>query len=203
MAETASPNPSTPKVNVVNNNRRAASQKVSKLPVRMGGTSLAGAVAPSKKSSIPIPITSKPVPATAKSILKKPSQPSVVVQSPYNRIRSRLITTPDRSLTHTGIPTSMNRREKKPKAIDPVPSPKQVDDCIEQMNSTSSESSFEEQKRFDRPLAHITDEGYSTWSSSDVPTNAGHIKHWLDSTDESVKKGTPDRQRRSIQSESL
>ena len=73
------------------------------------------------------------------------------------------------------------------------------------MNSTSSESSIEENQRQNKLLAIVQDEGYSTWSSSDVKdeiisTNAakndtnerrrstGLVKSWLDTANERCAK---------------
>ncbi|CAF5083268.1 unnamed protein product, partial [Rotaria socialis] len=65
------------------------------------------------------------------------------------------------------------------------------------MNSTSSESSIEENHHVNKLLTTVQDEGYSTWSSSDVKDdiksnnvkkngsderrrNSGLVKSWLD-----------------------
>jgi hypothetical protein len=72
-------------------------------------------------------------------------------------------------------------------------------DPIEQMNSTSSESSIEEQQHMNKLLPILQDEGYSTWSSIDVKDdvittnikkngtddrqkNIGLVKTWLNTT---------------------
>jgi hypothetical protein len=67
------------------------------------------------------------------------------------------------------------------------------------MNSTSSESSIEENQQTNKLLTIVQDEGYSTWSSSDVKDeittnslkkigtderrrNTGLVKNWLDTS---------------------
>jgi len=83
---------------------------------------------------------------------------------------------------------------------------------IEKMNSTSSESSIEENQQRNKLLTVVQDEGYSTWSSSDVKDditsnslkknatderrrNTGLVKNWLDTSNKRcsrkpVKEGT-------------
>jgi hypothetical protein len=56
------------------------------------------------------------------------------------------------------------------------------------MNSTSSESSIEENQQRNKLLAIVQDEGYSTWSSTDVKDEI---------TSNSLKKNTIDERRRS------
>jgi hypothetical protein len=81
---------------------------------------------------------------------------------------------------------------------------------IQQMNSTSSESSIEEQHPMNILLPVVQDEGYSTWSSVDVKDdvttnsmkknetddrqrNIGLVKTWLDDTsNKPVKEGICD-----------
>jgi hypothetical protein len=70
---------------------------------------------------------------------------------------------------------------------------------IEKMNSTSSESSIEENQQINKLITVVQDEGYSTWSSSDVKNeikgnnlkknatderrrNTGMVKNWLDTS---------------------
>lgn len=75
----------------------------------------------------------------------------------------------------------------------------------EQMNSTSSESSLEENQQQKKLLTIVQDEGYSTWSSSDVKDelsmknsrrtatddrrrSSGLVKNWLDTSNKSSSR---------------
>jgi hypothetical protein len=94
-----------------------------------------------------------------------------------------------KTITETIAPTK--------KLVKPVEEPSTCP--LEKMNSTSSESSIEENQQVNKLLAVVQDEGYSTWSSSDVKDemksnslkkngtderrrNTGMVKNWLDTS---------------------
>ncbi|CAF4167225.1 unnamed protein product [Rotaria sp. Silwood2] len=144
------------------------------------------------------------------------SKPSAV-QNSSSKSRSRSITTVSNNNNNnknTSIQPSLNKHTRttppvvKKSTIETVISSKKIvkpieekSICpIEQMNSTSSESSIEENQQRNKLLTTIQDEGYSTWSSSDVKDdirsnnnlkknvtderrrNTGLVKNWLDTS---------------------
>ncbi|CAF0797643.1 unnamed protein product [Rotaria sp. Silwood1] len=146
------------------------------------------------------------------------SKPSAV-QDSSSKSRSRSITTVNNNKNNknnknTSIQPSLNKHTRttppivKKSTIETVISSKKIvkpieekSICsIEQMNSTSSESSIEENQQRNKLLTTIQDEGYSTWSSSDVKDdirlnnnlkkniieerrrNTGLVKNWLDTS---------------------
>ncbi|UJR26038.1 hypothetical protein I4U23_007384 [Adineta vaga] len=209
-----------------NTNRSLSVKKASKLPIRTT-TSLTKQVAPVKKTvNVPTSVATKTkkdstvistraVASVSAATTKKPIRPpttakSSIVQTSTSKSRSRSITAVH---MNTSIPSVVNKRTrttppvvKKSFVETAVPSKKLVKSMeekpscpIEQMNSTSSESSIEENQRRNKLLTIVQDEGYSTWSSSDVKdeiisTNivkndrderrrsTGLVKSWLDTT---------------------
>lgn len=157
--------------------------------------------------------------STTKKTIRPPliSKPSVV-QNPSSKFRSRSITTVNNNTTtnntkNTSTPSSVNKRTRttppvvKKSLIETVIPVKKIIKPIEEklicpietMNSTSSESSIEENQQINKLLTIVQDEGYSTWSSSDVKDdiksdnlkknttderrkNTGLVKNWLDTS---------------------
>ena len=208
-----------------NNNRSLSAKKASKLPVRTT-TSLTKQVTPVKKPNVSTPVaiktkkdsivtSTRAVASVNNTTTKKTIRPpttlkSSVVQTSSSKFRSRSITT---ATDNNSITPSTNKRTrttppvvKKPTTETVIPSKKIIKPIeeklicpIEQMNSTSSESSIEENQQINKILTVVQDEGYSTWSSSDVkdeiPTNSlkkngtderrrntGLVKNWLDTS---------------------
>jgi hypothetical protein len=182
--------------NNVPNNRSVSAQKVSKLPIRTT-TSLNRQQTSIKKSNIPTPVVAKTkknttiisnhsIPSVNNTTIKNPIRPPPVIQLPSNKIQSHSITTTEKN----NISSPLN---KSPKTIIETV---QSNDPIQQINSTSSESSTEEQQQYmNKLLPILQDEGYSTWSSIDVirnnveknetddrQRNIGLVKTWLDTT---------------------
>jgi hypothetical protein len=204
-------NSKTQTSNNVNNNRSSLTQKVSKLPIRTG-TSLNRQQTSTKKSNIPTPVAAKTkkdstvtsnrsIPSVNNSMIQKPIRPtppppSSFIQPPSNKTRSRSITTSEK----TNIPSPLNKCPRP--TIETV----KYNDPIEQMKSTSSESSIEEQQQhMNKLLSIIQDEGYSTWSSIDVKddviknnieknqtddrqNNIRLVKTWLDTSNRQCSK---------------
>ncbi len=169
---------------------------------------------------------------TTKKTIRPPTvSKSSVAQNSSSKFRSRSITTVNnnnnnKNNTNISAPLSINKRTrttppvvKKSTTEIVVPSKKLVKPIeeksicpIENMNSTSSESSIEENQQINKLLTIIQDEGYSTWSSSDVKDdiksdslkkngtderrrNTGLVKNWLDTSNKRcsrkpVKEGT-------------
>jgi hypothetical protein len=185
--------------------RSLSTPKISKLPIRTTG-SVKQQQTLVKKSNIPTLVATKTegyslVPPMTNTTITKTIRPPLVVQSPSNKVRSRSITTVDSNTTKTLIPSSLNKRTRTTIETITSSSKKSVKSTgpSEQMNSTSSESSIEEQQQMDKLLPVVQDEGYSTWSSSDVKDdvttscikengtderqrNIGFVKNWLDTS---------------------
>ncbi|CAF0798319.1 unnamed protein product [Rotaria sordida] len=158
---------------------------------------------------------------TKKTIHPPTTLKSSVVQNSSSKFRSRSITTVsnnnnnnnNKNNTNNSIQSSLNKHTRtippvvKKSSIETVISSKKIVKSIEeksicsieQMNSTSSESSIEENQQINKLLTTIQDEGYSTWSSSDVKDdirsnnlkkniteerrrNTGLVKNWLDTS---------------------
>ncbi|CAF1666551.1 unnamed protein product, partial [Adineta ricciae] len=227
-ATNTSNNKTLPLNNNNNNNRSLSVKKASKLPIRTTA-SLTKQVVPVKKAinvqtsvaaktkkDSTVPSSRAVAPAnttTAKKTIRPPStsKPSLV-QTSSTKCRSRSITA---ATTNPPGSTVISKRTRttppvvKKSTVEPIASTKKFNKpteekplcAIEQMNSTSSESSIEENQRQNKLLAIVQDEGYSTWSSSDVKdeiisanvvkndTNerrrsTGLVKSWLDTTNE-------------------
>ncbi|CAF2595835.1 unnamed protein product [Rotaria sp. Silwood2] len=198
---------SNSKIQSSNNNRSSSTQKMSKLPIRTINT-LNQQQTSIKKSNIPThTVTKTKNEGTLVSncsntstnnnnnndntIIKKTIRPPSIVQLPSHKIRSRSTTITDKSNTKT---TSLLNKYTKTTG-ETVKS----NDPIQQMNSTSSESSIEERQHVNKFLSIVQDDGYSTWSSIDVKDdgimnnitknetndkqrNIGLIKTWLDTS---------------------
>ncbi|CAF1273313.1 unnamed protein product [Adineta steineri] len=153
---------------------------------------------------------------TKKTIRPPMTSKSSIVQTSSAKCRSRSITTVNTTTsttTNTSIPSLVNKRTRttpptvKKSALETViPSKKLVKSIeekpicpIEQMNSTSSESSIEENQQRNKLITIVQDEGYSTWSSTDVKDetvlndlkknetderqrSTGLVKNWLDTS---------------------
>ncbi len=186
-----------------NNNRSLSTPKPSKLPIRTT-TSLNRQQTPIKKSNIATPIVAKPTKDTTvasnrsmtsvnNATIKKTIRPPSIVQPLSNKTRSCSATTTVRNNTNTPILSTLNKCTRT--TINTMKS----NGPIQQMNSTSSESSIEEQQAMNTLLPIVQDEGYSTWSSVDVKDdvttnsmkkneiddrqrNIGLVKTWLDDT---------------------
>jgi hypothetical protein len=210
-----------------NNNRSLSVKKASKLPIRTT-TSLTKQATPVKKSNVPTPVavktkkepfvtSTRAVTSVSNTTTKKTIRPptiskSSVAQNSSSKFRSRSITTVDNHHTNTSIPPAASNKRtrttppvvKKTPPTEPIklvkPTEEQSSCTIEKMNSTSSESSIEENQQINKLLAVVQDEGYSTWSSSDVKDeiksnnlkkngtdeqrrrNTGMVKNWLDTS---------------------
>ncbi|CAF2105517.1 unnamed protein product [Rotaria magnacalcarata] len=162
--------------------------------------------------------------ATTKKTIHPPttSKPTAV-QNSSSKSRSRSITTGNnnhKNNTNTSIQLPLNKHTRtippvvKKTTVETVsPSKKLVNKpieeksvcSIEQMNSTSSESSIEENHHVNKLLTTVQDEGYSTWSSSDVKNdiksnnvkkngsderrrNTGLVKSWLDTSNKCASR---------------
>jgi hypothetical protein len=146
---------------------------------------------------------------TKKTIRPPTISKSSVAQNPSSKFRSRSITTVNNHHTNTSIPPVSNKRTRttppvvKKTPTEPMKSVKPIEEkticSIEKMNSTSSESSIEENQQINKLITVVQDEGYSTWSSSDVKNeikgnnlkknatderrrNTGMVKNWLDTS---------------------
>ncbi|CAF3652814.1 unnamed protein product [Rotaria sordida] len=175
---------SNSKIQSSNNNRSLSTQKMSKLPIRKID-SLNQQQNSIKKSNIPTSIgaktkndvTSVSNRSTTSAnnnnniITKKTIRPPSIIQLPSYKFQSRSTTIPDKNNTKTTTETI--------KSNDP----------IQQMNSTSSESSIEEQQHIHKFLSIVQDDGYSTWSSIDVKD---------DRITNSIKKNETNDQQRNI-----
>ena len=207
-----------------NNHHRSLSvKKASKLPIRTP-TSSTKAITPVKKSTISTPVAVKTkkdstITSTravtsvnntpAKKIIRPPTtvKSTVISTSASSKSRSRSITTVINQSSN--LPT-MNKRTRTTPPVVKKTTPetstivtKKSDEksicTMEKMNSTSSESSIEENQRLNKLLTVIQDEGYSTWSSSDVKDemqsnslkktpsderrrNTGLVENWLDTS---------------------
>jgi hypothetical protein len=180
-----------------------------------------------KKSNVPTPVATKAKKdsvitstravtsvnnAQTKKIIRPPAiSKSSVAQNSSSKFRSRSITTVPNHHHHPNIsiPSVPNKRTRTtPPVVKKTPtetnkSVKPIEDkpicSMEKMNSTSSESSIEETQRINKLLTVVQDEGYSTWSSSDVKNeikgnnlkknatderrrNTGMVKNWLDTS---------------------
>ncbi len=228
------PNSSNPKTPLANNNRPLSVKKASKLPIRTM-TSFTKPATPVKKTNVSTPVATKTKKdpcvistravastnnASTKKTIRPPtaSKPSVA-QNSSSKFRSRSITTVNPNNTNTSNPSLVTKRTRTtPPVVNKtaietvVPSKKLVKpiedktSCsIEQMNSTSSESSIEENQQRNKLLTIVQDEGYSTWSSTDVkdeiPSNSlkknpiderrrstGLVKNWLDMSNKRCSK---------------
>ena len=196
---------SNSKIQSSNNNRSLSTPKTSKLPVRTT-TSLNRQQTPIKKSNIPTPIAAKPtkdntsltsnrsITSANNTTIKKTIRPPSVVPPLSSKTRSCSATTPVRNNTNTHSLTPINKFTRT--TINTIKS----NSPIQQMNSTSSESSIDEQQQqINKLLPIVQDEGYSTWSSLDVKDDVimnsikkneiderqrtiGLVKTWLDDT---------------------
>ncbi|CAF1379379.1 unnamed protein product [Rotaria sp. Silwood1] len=196
---------SNSKVQSSNNNRSLSTQKISKLPIRTIN-SLNQQQNSIKKSNIPIPtitkmkndetsVSNRSITSTNNNnntTIKKTIRPPSIIQLSSNKIRSHSTTISDKNITKKS--TSLLNKSTKT-TIESV----KLTDPIQQMNSTSSESSIEEQQHINKFLSIVQDDGYSTWSSIDVKDdgimnnlqknetnnqqqNIGLIKTWLDTS---------------------
>ena len=208
-----------------NHHRSLSVKKASKLPIRtpMSSTKL---ITPAKKSAISTPVATKTkkdstitsiraVTSVNNTPVKKTIRPPTLVKSTIastsssSKLRSRSITAVNNQSSN---PTTMNKRTRTTPPVVKKTTPETTTTTVtkkaeeksictmEKMNSTSSESSIEENQRINKLLTVIQDEGYSTWSSSDVkdeiqsnslkksPTederrqNTGLVENWLDTS---------------------
>ncbi|CAF4745172.1 unnamed protein product, partial [Rotaria socialis] len=160
---------------------------------------------------------------TKKTIHPATTSKPTAVQNSSSKSRSRSITTGNnnhKNNTNTSIQLPLNKHTRtippvvKKTTIETVSSSKKLVNkpieeksvsSIEQMNSTSSESSIEENHHVNKLLTTVQDEGYSTWSSSDVKDdiksnnvkkngsderrrNSGLVKSWLDTSTKCVSR---------------
>ncbi len=204
-------NSKTPPANNNNNNRPLSVKKASKLPIRTM-TSFPKQATPVKKTNVSTSVATKAKKdsnvistravastnnAPTKKTIRPPTSKSSVAQNSSSKFRSRSITTVNPNNTKTSNPSLVTKRTRTtPPVVNKtaietvVPSKKLVKpiEDKEQMNSTSSESSIEENQQRNKLLAIVQDEGYSTWSSTDVKDEI---------TSNSLKKNTIDERRRS------
>ena len=177
-------------------------------------------VASKTKKDATIPTSTRAVTSmnssSTKRIIRPPTitKPSVTqTSSSTSKFRSRSITTVNnKTNTNSSIPMPINKRTRTtPPAVKKVtnepsvptkkstkPNDESTNCSMEKMNSTSSESSIEEKRQTNKILAIVQDEGYSTWSSSDVKDetnskkalpeerrrNTGLVKNWLDTSNQ-------------------
>lgn len=223
------PSNNNDKNNNNNHHRSLSIKKVSKLPIRTP-TSSTKMITPVKKSTVPTSVAVKTkkdstITSTravtsvnntpAKKIIRPPTTVKlpVVPTSTSSKSRSRSITTVN---NHSSNLPAMNKRTRTTPPVVKKTTPeivttmtKQSNETsictMEKMNSTSSESSIEENQRLNKLLTVIQDEGYSTWSSSDVkdeiPSNSlkktlsderrrttGLVENWLDTSKQRSSK---------------
>ena len=175
----------------------STSLRPSRLPCRSSNLAMQSSNTNRPASKLPIRTTTslnRQQTSSKKSNIPKPvtKQPTPTVQS---SIRSRSTT----AAGNTHIPSPSNKCTR---------TTLQTNAPIEQMNSTSSESSIEEQQHLKKLLSIMQDEGYSTWSSIDVKDdiitdsikkieidNIGLVTTWLDTSnrqclEKPVKEGT-------------
>ncbi|UJR22897.1 hypothetical protein I4U23_025925 [Adineta vaga] len=190
-------------------NRSLSTPKVSKVPVRTT-TSLNREQILNKKPSIPVSIISKtekdtitasnrPITSvhsmstttttTTTTAAKKTARTSPITQPMANKTRICSTTTTTKKNINNQISVPLNKSPRT--TLQTIKS----NDSIQQMNSTSSESSIEEQQaQLNTLLPILQDEGYSTWSSTDVKDdikknevddrqkNIGLVKTWLNNS---------------------